>query len=239
MAVCVKVKYMKIRILIVAITAVFLTALSAAGFFVYKQKPGTEVKESVPVIIGEETPTAGSKEESPTPPSGGGETLEETILLKGDFEITLPPGWQETSTLPEGFLALAIDAKEDVSSGIFQKLDFRTNLSIKSDDMTKYASMDSFEKYVESIKISLVQAIPSISFIREEQKTINGNRAILIECESLQEETGFKTLLVFIEGNNGAIYALSFNAFQSSWTSYRDAFYKIAESFKLKYKIEI
>ena len=222
---------MKIRILIVAITVVSLAALSAAGFFVYKQITKPEPKESAPVTIGEEEPA--------NTPTGGEEVLKETRLVKGDFEITLPPGWQEADTPPEGILAMAIDAKEDISGGNFQKLDFRTNLSIKSDDMKKYANFNNLGDYITSIKTSLVQVVPGISFVQEEQKVINGQRAILIECSSRQEDADFKTLLVFIEGNDSIVYAISFNAFQGSWENYKGVFEQIAQSFKLKYKIEL
>ncbi|MFH1423710.1 MAG: hypothetical protein ABIG29_02040 [Candidatus Nealsonbacteria bacterium] len=222
---------MKIKLLVVAITVIILTVLSIMGFYVYKQIIKPEAKENVPATTGEAEP------ESPS--NGGEEIIGETVLLKDDFEITLPPGWQEATTPPEGILAMAIDGKEDISEGVFQKLDFRTNFSVKRDDMKKYANFNNLGDYITSIKTSLVQMVPGISFVQEEQKVIDGRRAILIECSSRQEEADFKTLLVFVEDSDSIVYAISFNTFQSSWASYRDTFYRIAESFKLKYKIEL
>jgi len=217
---------MKIKFLIVAITFIALAVLGAAGFFVYKTITKPEIqKEESPVVIGE----AGSSTEA--------EVLRETRLIKDDFEITLPPGWQEATSTAEGFLLLAFDAQEDISGGNFQKLGFRTNLSIKSDDLSKYSSLDTLEKYVESMKVSLIQAVSGISFIQEEQKVINGLQTISIECLSRQEETDFKTLIVFVKGNDSIVHAISLNTFQSSWESYKNAFEQIAQSFKLKYKI--
>ena len=217
---------MKIKILFTAITFVVLAVLSVAGFYIYKNLIKPEVIEGPPVTIGEGNPATGEKE-----------ILKEVRLSKGDFEITLPPGWQEATSTSEGFLLLAFDAKEDVSGGNFQKLDFRTNLSIKSDDLKKYSSLDTLEKYVESMKISLIQAVPGINFIQEERKTINGAQAIFIECSSRQKEADFKTLLIFVKGNDSIVYAISFNTFQSSWENYQGIFEQIAQSFKLKYKI--
>lgn len=225
---------MKIKILVAVITVIVLTTLSAAGFFIYKNyqvKP--EVKEESPIVVDRENPPTGG------PPTGGEEVLKETRLLKDDFSIILPPGWQEATTPPEGILLMAVDAQEDISGGIFQKLDFRTNLSVKSDDITRYASVGSFEDYVASVKTSLIQIIPGISCIGEEQKMINSVQAILIECSSRQEEADFKTLLIFVKGNDSTVYAISFNTFQDSWPTYKSLFYWIAESFKLKYKIEL
>lgn len=227
MAVCAKVKNMKIKILFAAIAFVVLTVLSAAGFYIYKELIKPEVKEGPPATIGEGNPPAG----------GSSDVLKETRLIKDGFEIILPPGWQEATSSSEGFLLLAFDGKEDVSIGNFQKLDFRTNLSVKSDDLGKYSSLDTLEKYVESMKISLIQAVPGINFIQEGQKTINGAQAIFIECSSRQRENDFKTLLIFVKGSDSAIYAISFNTFQGSWLKYKGVFEQIAQSFKLKYKI--
>ncbi len=221
---------MKIKILVAAITFVVLAALSVAGFYIYKninQPTSPTELPNVPLIINSRGVEAGE------------EVLKETRLLKDDFEITLPPGWQEATSSYEGILLLAIDVKEDVSGGNFQKLNFRTNLTVKSDDIARYASVGSFEDYVNSVKTSLTQAISGISFIQEEQKMINGVRAILIECSSRQEEADFKTLLVFVKSNDSIVYAISFNTFQDSWPVYESLFYWIAESFKLKYKIEL
>jgi len=223
---------MKIKILVVAITFIALAALSVAGFYIYKNylvKPETKVEENEAAPSGSEN----------GPEDSGQEALKETRLVKNGFEITLPPGWQEATTLPEGILLMAIDTREDASGGVFKKLDFRTSLSIKSDDIANYANLGSFEDYVASVKTSLIQTISGISFAGEEQKMINGAQAILIECSSRQEEADFKTLLVFVKGNNSAVYALSFNTLQDSWSVYKSLFYWTAESFKLKYKIEL
>lgn len=222
---------MKINILVAAITFVVLAALSAAGFYIYKNLNR--------LVSPTELPNVPLVTNSENPPTGEEEILKETQLLKDGFEITLSPGWQEATSPPEGILLMAIDAKEDVSSDIFQKLDFRTNLSVKSDDITRYASVGSFEDYVASVKTSLIQVIPSINFVQEEQKMINGVQAILIECSSRQEEADFKTLLIFVKGNDSTVYAISFNTFQESWLTYKSLFYWMAESFKLKYKIEL
>ncbi|MFH1714275.1 MAG: hypothetical protein ABH831_01615 [Candidatus Nealsonbacteria bacterium] len=214
---------MKIKILAAGITFAILAALSVAGFYIYKSLNQPIIPAELPAELPEEE----------NPPAGGEEVSEEVLkeikLLKDDFEITLPPGWQEETNSYEGILLLAIDSKEDVSDGIFQKLDFRTSLSIKSDDITKYAGVSSFEDYVASIKTSLVQVVPGIKFVKEE-----GN---ILECESTQEDADFKTLLVFIEGNDSTVYALSFNTFMDSWPAYKSLFYWMADSFKLRYNI--
>jgi len=220
---------MKIKLLIVVITFVVLAVLGIAGFYIYKILNRPAGSTALP---------AETEENFENPPAGE-EALKETRVIKEEFEMTLPPGWQEATTPPEGIWLMAIDVKEDVSRGVFQKLDFRTNFSVKSDDVTKYAGISSFEDYVASVKTSLVQTISGINFGQEEQKIINGLPTIFIECSSRQEEADFKTLLVFVKASDNIVYAISFNTFQDSWSTYKDLFYWIAESFKLKYKIEL
>ena len=214
---------MNSRILVLLILSI-LIGLSGIGVFVFENTKET------PLILQEEKI---EKEEEKVE-----EVVKETLLAKDDFTITLPAGWQEITDSPE-VLAMAIDAKEEIADEKAKNIDFRTNFSIKSDDLGKYSKLSGAQDYIESIKTSLVQLIPSIEFTHEEQRTIDGNNAFFVECESTQEETDFKTLLVFVEGSNNIIWAISFNTFQNSWLTYRDLFYQIAESFRLKYKFEL
>src|SRR4030042_1494174 len=100
---------MKIKILVVTITFVVLVALSAAGFYIYKnlnQSAGPAELPNAPLIINNGGAEAGEESETKNE-----EALNETRLLKENFEITLPPGWQEATSPPEGILLMAIDAK--------------------------------------------------------------------------------------------------------------------------------
>ena len=159
------------------------------------------------------------------------QTDKETLLVKDGFTVILPPGWQETPNFPE-VLLMAVDAGEEIVNEKAREIGFRTNFSIKGDDLKKYDKEYSIEEYASSIKTALIQAISGIEFTYEDQGIINNNNAFFIECQSTQEEIDFKTLLVFIEGNDDIIWALSFNALQNSWSAYQDSFYQIAESFK-------
>ena len=214
----------KILILLILMS---LIGLGGAGVFVYKNKEETPL---IPLIKEEAKPAI---KESFNVVQG-----KETLLVKDDFTITLPVGWQEVTDFPE-VLVMAIDAREEITNEKAKNIDFKTNFSIKSDDIGKYSKLHGAQEYIESVKTSLVQLIPSIEFTHEEQGIIDGNNAFFIECESTQEGINFKTLLVFIEGSNNIIWVISFNTFQNSWLTYRDLFYQIAESFRLKYKLEL
>lgn len=213
--------------ILVLLILIILIGLSGVGVFVFKNLVEPKIEEGEEKIE-EEKPAI--KEEVAV--------AKETLLLKDDFSIILPAGWQEVIDFPE-VLTMAIDAREEITDEKAKNIDFRTNFSIKNDDLGKYSKLSGAKDYIESIKTSLVQLIPSIEFTHEEQRTIGGNNAFFVECESTQEEIDFKTLLVFIEGSNNIIWVISFNTFQNSWLTYRDLFYQIAESFRLKYKFEL
>jgi len=209
---------MKINITIVSF--LLIIGLGVAGMFAYKilLGPKPEVKDKATMQTLEEL-----------------ERLDpEVHISKDDFKITLPAGWAEITDYPE-VLLMAVDTREEISEEILEKLDFRTNISIKSDDLGKYDKLNNAKEYAKSIETSLVQSISGIKFTHEKEAAIGGHDAFYIECESVQEGTSFKTLLVFIVGNRNDIYAISLNTFFDSWPDYKNPFYQMSESFKLKY----
>lgn len=162
------------------------------------------------------------------------EMNKETTLLKDGFTIILPPFWQEIPSQQDeaDILAMAVDSREEILDEKVIKAGFRTFLSVKNDDLTRYSQEYTLEEYVDSIKVSLAQLIPSIEFSYEKQAEINGNSVIFVECKSRQEEIDYSTLLVFIKGKENLLWAISFNTLKDSWPHYRDLFYQITESFQ-------
>jgi hypothetical protein len=185
---------------------------------------------------------ASPQDESQEPAGEGSpeETPQETVVTKDDFSLTLPAGWQEIAP-PTGtemtVLVMAVDSQEEITDGRVEEASFRTNFSLKSDNLAEYTQNYSLSEYVEEVKTGLIQAISNIEFTEQSEQTIDGYDAILVECESTQQEINFKTLLVFIKGNNDILWALSFNTLYDSWPKYQDVFYQIAESFKLRYEM--
>lgn len=219
---------MHLKFFVILISLLLAAGLAVAGVFVYRNLAEPEMaKENT---VSEKTSLAIEKQETTAQ-----ETAKETLLNKDGFSITLPAGWQETSDFP-GVLAMAIDSKEKFTDEKMKNLDFITNFSIKNDDLAKYTRVFTVEDYSKSIEESLVQLIPGIKFTFKEPGAINGQNAFFVEAESTQEEVDFKTLLVFIEGSDNTIWAISFNTLGDSWLAYKDLFYQVAESFKLKYE---
>lgn len=196
--------------IIISIVAIAVLVLGAAGFLFYRNffdKPAQE-----PVQSPEETP-------------------QESTIIKDGFSIILPVGWQEINN--NTVLMMAVDTENEIVDPALEKIGFQTNFSLKKDNFSKYAGIDDMQAYVEDIKVSLVQMISGIKFTAEEKGTIDGRPAVYIECLSTQREISFKTLLVFVGGQDQDVWAISFNTSEYLWPSYRDLFYHIAGSFKL------
>jgi len=159
---------------------------------------------------------------------------EETVLTKDIFSITLPAGWTEIAPPVADILVMAIDSKEEISEEKIKEVGFQTNLSVRKDDLSQYEQIYTLAEYVDSIKTSLIQIIPGITFTQEKQGKVEGRNALFVECESTQEGIDFGTLLVFIEGKDNFLWAISFNTPKISWPVYQDQFYQTAESLRLK-----
>ena len=159
---------------------------------------------------------------------------EPTVLIKEGFTITLPASWTEKTPPLADILLMAIDSQEEISDEKAKEIGFQTNVAVKNDDLGQYEQTYTLAEYIDSVKTSLIQVIPGINFTKEKQNTINGFNAFFMECETTQDEINFGTLLVFIEGKDSFLWAISFNTLQSSWPTYEEKFYQIAESFKLE-----
>lgn len=223
---------MNLKTLIILISSVVLAVLAAFAFIYYSDAIKPESENNISLDTEE------PKEESPLikeEPIEEEKEYKETFIAKDDFELILPVGWQE-AIAPEDFLFMAADFSEIITNEKAIEVNFRTNFSVKKDDLTKYSEEYSPKTYAESVKISLMQTIPGIEFTYDEQTTVNNRQAYFVECESTADGIGYKTLLVFIKTEDNAMWAISFNTFSDSWQNYRDQFYQITQSFKQQYE---
>lgn len=152
------------------------------------------------------------------------------ITLDTDsFVLTLPSGWKMTSQ----YSALPIiltDSKEEVLNEKAKEIDFQTNLSINRAEW----GQNYFKDYVEAVKASLISNIPIIKITKEEEVTLNDKEAYFMEIESVQDNLGFSTFVALVVGKENTVWAFSFNTLEESWLKYKEVFYKIIESLKMK-----
>jgi len=147
---------------------------------------------------------------------------EENLLVKDDFSIKVPEGWRETTAL-QGISAMIINVNEEITDPNVKKINFRSYFSVSYDSLQERG----MEEYVEYTKNSLSQVIPGIVFTHQEAQAI--------EAEITQQGVDFKVLIVFVKGvEEEDVWVISFNTVKGNWDGYKDLFYEIAESFKVK-----
>ncbi|RLG10692.1 hypothetical protein DRN73_07200 [Candidatus Pacearchaeota archaeon] len=172
-----------------------------------------------------------SGQEARQPKAQKKEDLEKknNLLVKDDFSLVLPKGWKEAPS-PSGISAMVVNAEEKISDIAAKKINFRSYFSVKYDTLNGRNK----EEYIEFIKKTLIQAVPGITFIYEEPATINNKDVYFIEAEVTQQGVDFKILISLIRGNEDDAWILSFNTTKANWPEYKDVFYQIARSFRVK-----
>ena len=150
------------------------------------------------------------------------------IIDKERFSVKLPEGWTETDSVP-GAAATAMNNQEQITDPGAQKINFQTYYSVVYDTFNEKTEKD----YLEKIKDSLKQGFSEIQIFDAEKKSINGKDIYFIESELKQSGVEFKVLLA-VNIIDKEVWIISFNTLKSNWDKYKDLFYQIAESFKIK-----
>lgn len=160
----------------------------------------------------------------------GPEAKEEgTRLEREDFSIDMPKGWAEMGA-PTGVSAMVVYTSEEITDPAAQKINFRSYFSVVYDTLGE----KTMEEYIQYTKDVLPQSIPDIVMTHEEKGIIDNQDAYFIEAEFNQRDIDFKILLSFIKGKEQDVWIISFSTAVSNWDSYKDLFYQIAKSFKVK-----
>ncbi|MBI2041531.1 MAG: hypothetical protein HYT20_00745 [Candidatus Nealsonbacteria bacterium] len=157
-------------------------------------------------------------------------TLQSTILDTSYFSLNLPFGWERESLATDTLPIAIIDSQEKLTNDKAKEIDFRTNISINSTGLGSILLKD----YVESVKTNLINAIPILEIMKEEQTNISGKDAYFLEIESVQKDLIFSTIVVFTIGKENTVWAFSFNTLKESRLNYKDVFDSIIKSIKMK-----
>lgn len=172
-----------------------------------------------------------NKAANQTPTRNGGAIEQpQSKIITDDFSINLPAGWKQTAPAM-GSSAMAVNANENINDPAAQKINFKSYFAVSSYDTLQGKSMND---YLQIIKNSLSQTIPSVVFTNEQDITINSQPAHAIEAELTQQGVNFKILMVIVAGQGENVWVISFNTTKSSWDGYKEIFYNITNSFILK-----
>ncbi|MFH1608454.1 MAG: hypothetical protein ABH951_00340 [Patescibacteria group bacterium] len=154
---------------------------------------------------------------------------EEKKIVTDDFEIVLPAGWEKT-TPAMGTSAMAVKINEDLNDPTAQKINFRSYFAVSYDTLQD----KTMPEYLEILKNGVKQTASGVVLTKDEDLTINNKLAHVIEAKIAQQGADFKVLLIIITGQEKDVWVMSFNTTQGKWEEYKDVFYGIANSFKLK-----
>lgn len=150
-------------------------------------------------------------------------------IITDDFSLDIPAGWEETAPAM-GASVMAVYANEEVEDPAARKINFKSYLAVSYDTLQG----KDIAGYLQTVRNSLLQAIPSVLFTAERDMTVNGNAAHAIEAELTQQGADFKILIILISGEGEDIWVISFNTTKNGWDDYRKTFYDTANSFIVK-----
>ena len=144
------------------------------------------------------------------------------------FSIKLPEGWVEVEPVYQSYVT-AIKSNEQINNAGAKELGFNSYYSVVGDTYAK----DNEKDYVEDVKNSLKTNFKDIVISNEETRTIEGGNIYFVEAKLNQQNVNFRVLLA-IKVTGEKVWIISFNTLEEKWSEYKDLFYDVAESLKIK-----
>jgi len=162
-------------------------------------------------------------------PSIVGNTETQKDIVENEFfSVKLPEGWIEIDPVFESSV-MVIKQEEQINNAKAQEINFRSYYSVLQGAYDKESEQD----YLSEVKNSLKQSFTGIIVSNEEVRETENGKIYLIESKFNQQDIDFRVLLsVSIKDQNAWI--VSFNTLEEKWEEYKNLFYQIAESFKIK-----
>ena len=153
----------------------------------------------------------------------------DSVIVMDDFTMSIPLGWEKTDA-PQGSIAMVINNDEEVINARVKAMDFKTYSAVSKESLNGRI----FGIYLEDYKDTLTQLYEGITFTHEEQTTINGQEAQVIEAKLTVNKVNFNVLFVLIKDNNENVWTITFNTASYNWDGYMKLFYQTAGSFRIR-----
>lgn len=154
---------------------------------------------------------------------------EDHPLIKDDFSILLPQGWQEVAPAMAGVTLSVIDTTGDYSDPAVQKINFKNNYNVAHDQL-KGRNLDEYRDYVKGI---VKQIAPDVVFSSEGMLAINGQESRIFEGEMNKQGVDIHFMTFLIQGKNNDMWNVSFNSLKSDWNKNALLFGRIGNSFQV------
>ena len=238
---------MKNKPLVIIIAAIVALVLIGGGIAVYFVMNANKSANDKSALTAEpESKSEGT--ETVTPPGETGSTTASTseatgtpvqtkeqdnnfgrLVTKDNFSLRVPDAWVETQA-PTGVSLMLKNNSEQITNQAAKQIGFKSYLAVIRDNL----GSNTIENYLSLSKDALKQAIPGITFAKEDSTSIGGRQAKVLEADISQQGINFKVLMFIISGENKEVWVISFNALSENWNANKSLFYQIAWSFKLK-----
>ena len=151
------------------------------------------------------------------------------LITKDAFSLQAPDGWQEAQA-PTGVLFMLVNNSEQVTNAVAKQAGFKTYLSVIRDNL----GSNTKENYLTALQNGLKQALPGVTFTKDNSTSIGGQPADVLEASVFQQGINFKALMFVISGKDKDVWIVAFNTLSENFSAYKNLFYQIAGSFKLK-----
>ncbi|MFH0828833.1 MAG: hypothetical protein V1907_01490 [Candidatus Kerfeldbacteria bacterium] len=150
------------------------------------------------------------------------------LYVGDDFTIIQPAGWVQ-GQIP-GTLASFQNIKEShATDSAAAKINFKSYIAVSFDNTNGKTLDQVYQTTVDGITSS----IPSVKTIAASNEIVNGLQAKFVVMELNQQDVAY-TVLAAVYFGDGKYYVVSFNTTTEKWIGYKDKFYEVARSFKLK-----
>lgn len=229
--------------LLVVIAALVLIGAGIAVYFV--MNANKSANDTSALTAEPESKSEGA--ETATPPGETGSTTASTseaagtpaqtteqnnnfgrLVTKDNFSLRVPDAWVEAQP-PTGVSLMLKNNSEQITNQAAKQIGFKSYLAVIGDNL----GSNTIENYLSLSKDALKQAIPGITFSKEDSTSIGGRQAKVLEADLSQQGINFKVLMFIISGENKDVWVISFNTLSENWNANKSLFYQIAGSFKL------
>ncbi|MBU1922454.1 hypothetical protein KKD84_04540, partial [Patescibacteria group bacterium] len=126
--------------------------------------------------------------------------------------------------------AIAVNQNETIKNEAARRINFTSYFSVSYDSLQERTK----EEFVQYVKGALAQVASNINYTLEKDIAVDSMDAHALEFELTQQGADFAVLMVLVYGDNGDVWAVSFNTVKEKWDEYKPMFYQTADSFRLK-----
>lgn len=155
-------------------------------------------------------------------------TAVDGLYVGDDFTVTQPAGWVQ-GQIPGTLVSFQNIKESHAADSAAAKINFKSYIAVSFDNRNGQSLDQVYQTTIDGITAS----IPATNIFATSNETVNSLPAKFAAMELSQQDVAY-TVLMTIYIADGKYYVMSFNTTTEKWIGYKDKFYEVARSFKLK-----